>query len=323
MTKEEAQKKRTILARIRESKLNRLLIKCAAGMALSMSASASNTSSEISNNFKEGIKKEIMMSKTFATDYLGMVVENMDVQKEAEKRAEWLLERFVDSMHDQLDVAKGKRGRQHDQLVKKFVNTVCPGSYTKGINYCIAAINYNMINLSENFPEFEYFKPDLQQYNGLSCRGYIASMRKSNPDCVVESKNLTNSLVDENGNARYEKGTIIFVRNSHGLHALTFDGLDEKGKPKVISFNRDGKGLLSNYGKSGFIVNSKKVIADNLVRASKNNDLMKWLMSLYSGGREDELVHRMVNLELSKGARTDSVNIANLVINNMQRHRGS
>ena len=50
---------------------------------------------------------------------------------------------------------------------------------------------------------------------------------------------------------------------------------------------------------------------------------MKWLMSLYSGGREDELVHRMVNLELSKGARTDSVNIANLVINNMQRHRGS
>ena len=74
----------------------------------------------------------------------------LDVRSEAEKRADWVVNAALDSIGGQLDEIRSKNNRQAKQMIKKMVNTVSPGSYYDGINYCIGAVMYNYKKFSSN-----------------------------------------------------------------------------------------------------------------------------------------------------------------------------
>lgn len=111
----------------------------------------------------------------------------LDVRSEAEKRADWVVNAALDSIGGQLDEIRSKNNRQAKQMIKKMVNTVSPGSYYDGINYCIGAVMYNYKKFSSDFSDFSQLLPEEGKHNGLWCEGFINAMRKEHKDRVKKA----------------------------------------------------------------------------------------------------------------------------------------
>ncbi|MFR8205993.1 MAG: hypothetical protein ACLU99_06395 [Alphaproteobacteria bacterium] len=60
-----------------------------------------------------------------------------------------------------------------------MVNTVSPGSYYDGINYCIGAVMYNYKKFSSDFSDFSQLLPEEGKHNGLWCEDLSMQCAKS------------------------------------------------------------------------------------------------------------------------------------------------
>ena len=216
----------------------------------------------------------------------------LDVRSEAEKRADWVVNAALDSIGGQLDEIRSKNNRQAKQMIKKMVNTVSPGSYYDGINYCIGAVMYNYKKFSSDFSDFSQLLPKEGKHNGLWCEGFINAMRKEHKDRVKKSNNLARDLLMIDKKTQkpcYKPGTLVFVKNGDSYHALTFEKLNAKGQPQVISFNNNHRTPLKNWSQTGYIVDVRGIISDGwMAKLEKSQSKLAWVNEIYNG-RETEL----------------------------------
>ncbi len=278
--------KAPILERIRRFKLNKCLIW---GMTLTSSAMSADAAPRDKDNSE---RKEISVDEDliagimhFKQELPKLDIENFGVQvlreypevvdevisQRASARADELIKAYVAEMNAQVDTLQmSRRGTVlHNKRRTDVINNASGSSRRSAsqLPYCQATVQTSFVNLAARYLEFTDLTYKTGQHNGLSCSSFVNYMKKTFPQCVVYTKDITKTMMekDVNGNYKYGAGTLAWQTKKNGKsmsHMISFDGRDENGMPLYDAGNRDINDGKHPNGVSGYVIDTRGVLKE-------------------------------------------------------------
>jgi len=223
-------------------------------------------------------------SRQIVTDYPEVVDEI--ISREANTRADKLLQVYVSEMNAQVDTLKmSRRGTlAHNRQRTKVVNQASGASYknARGVAYCLATVQAAFVKLSRQYPEFTDLTHLNGEHNGLSCAAFVDYVKRNFPDCVVYTKSIKRTMMekDTDGNYKYGAGTLAWQKQKGLSHMISFDGRDENGAPLYDAGNRDVDDAELAAGIAGYVIDTKgilKELAKYYVRDDVNGIVLDYM----------------------------------------------
>lgn len=251
---------------------------------------------------------------TVTDSFNSFVMNEVDFENEINKRAEWFVGQYLDSLKVSLDEIKNlkKYKERKNYICENFFDRVYPAGRLKLDNYyCAAAAMSGLVSVNEKYGDLDNFIPDGNTKAGsamVSCDDLPKYIHKKYKDCIKEY------IYGERGAKKTKSGESFKIENlepgdilvqksdvntSSGWHTVVYNGEGE-----VISFNRDGIFKLQK-NKPIKVIKMPNIIRREWQEKSRNYNLadrreaFDFYTELYLG-RDREFVENIEKLKLDR-----------------------
>lgn len=303
--------------KLRKILKNRLINKAvkyigAALVLVTSQSAAPGTGKEDNDGNKE--RKFDNTELSAADNFNSYVMAEVDFDREIDKRTEWFVKEYLDSLKGTLAELKSlKKYKERSKFIQNnFFDRVYPAGRLRIDNfYCAAAAMSTLAGVNEKYGDLEKFFPDGNTKAGsamVSCVDLPDYIRKKYKNCITEY------IYGERGARKTKSGETFKVENlepgdvlvqksaensSSGWHTVVYAGNGE-----VISFNNDGIFKLQK-NKQVKVIKLPEIMRREWQERCKNynladrRDAFDFYTELYLG-REQEFVENIEKLKLDK-----------------------
>lgn len=232
-----------------------------------------------------------------------MVSPEVDVQTEIDKRVDWFVTEYVETLKaKQAELKAMSYSKKLNYIKKNFFDRVFEaGRLVKGSNYCVAAAMGCLLDLNERTGDLDNFFPDGSTNAGsamVSCPDLVKYVQKNYKNCIKEYIYGSGSKLKTKSGEVYDpegltEGMVLVqeseVNTSSGWHTVVYIG-----NGQVLSFNNDRIYNL-NKSKRTKVIDLPEIIRqewkERVKEMPKENqeEMIAMLSELYIG-REDDFL---------------------------------